>query len=79
MEEMNQKVIGTVLWRDDKWKQLGGRRQVSAWDISKVETIDFGEQLDSHVIETISGKKEVNARSSWHLQAGKENPQLDVS
>ena len=32
--------------------------------------------LGSHVIETTSGKRDVNARSSWHLKAGKENTQL---
>lgn len=76
---MEQKAVLKFVERHRRPGKLGGRRQVSAWDISKVETIDFGEQLDSHVIETISGKKDVNARSSWHLQAGKENPQLDVS
>lgn len=54
-------------------EQLGWKRRVSAWDISKVETKGFGEQWDvgdrekdsevatlgSHVIETTWGRGRV--------------------
>lgn len=60
-EEVNQ-ISLTVLQSDDKWKQLGGRRRVNAWDISEVETADFVEQLD------VGGDREKEGVQSYCLE-----------